>query len=178
MSYFVPDSWRWGSPGTYYFSDKMPGTAVPVLPPVVTSTSSMGAGERFWRQIRLIFIGLVGVAAGVGSLALYRHNSDLFLIVSTAFTLLYTLLTLFSSLRSQSPYTSNVEWNQIIEALSYFQLFNTFFVMLCVADITFKTKSSRSGSSQSFKNSNNNHSNGPGGNPNSNSSGNYNNNNK
>jgi len=173
MSYFVPDSWRWGSPGTYYFSDKMPGTAVPVLPPVSTSTSSLSAGDRFWRQMRLIFLGLVGVAAGVGSLALYRHNSDLFLVVSTAFTMMYTLLTLFSSLRSQSPYASNVEWSQIIEALSYFQLFNTFFVMLCVVDITFKTKSSRSGPSQPFKHSNNN-SNGSGGNPNNNSNSHFN----
>ena len=88
--------------------------------------------------------------------------------------MMYTLLTLFSSLRSQSPYASNVEWSQIIEALSYFQLFNTFFVMLCVVDITFKTKSSRSGPSQPFKHSNNN-SNGSGGNPNNNSNSHFNN---
>ena len=115
-----------------------------------TNGSSGTASDRFWRQIRLITFGLIGVGAGVGSLALYRHNSDSFLIASTAFTLIYTLLTLFSSLRGQNQSVNNVDWNHAIEALSYFQLFNTFFVMLCVVDITFKTKSSRSSSSSSY----------------------------
>lgn len=142
----------WGNRNGYYVADRLPGTAIPVLsPPMSTSTngSTGTASERFWRQIRLITFGLIGVGAGVGSLALYRHNSDSFLIASTAFTLIYTLLTLFSSLRGQNQGVNNVDWNHAIEALSYFQLFNTFFVMLCVVDITFKTKSSRSSSSSS-----------------------------
>ena len=154
MSYIMPSSWWWGSTG---YNDRIPGEAILAVPsrPIATSYSSGTASERFWRQIRLLLFGFVGVATGIGSLSLYRYNSDLFLLASTGFTMLYTLLTLFASLRGQSPYVSNTGWSQAIEALSYFQLFNTLFVMLCVVEITFKTKNARQSSSSFGRSSNN-----------------------
>lgn len=141
MSYIMPDSWWWGNRG-FVVADRLPGDAVSGVRVVAGGSKQvLTASERFWRQIRLLLFGFVGIAVGVGSLTLYRYNSDMFLVASTGFTMLYTLLTLFMALRGQNPYANNRDWSQAIEVLSYFQLFNTFFVMLCVVEITFKTKS-------------------------------------
>lgn len=153
MSYVYPESWWWG-PRSWFVPDYVDGSAVG------RTTVRVGHGEpasdKFWRKLRLILFGFVGVAAGIGSMSLYRYNSDLFLVASTAFTMIYTLLTLFMSMRVQSPYRNNTDWGHAIEALSYFQLFNTFFVMLCVVEITFKSKNRSSFGNKQGSNGNSN----------------------
>lgn len=118
----------------------------------MSAAQTITAENRFWKQMRLILIGFVAVAVGTGSLTLYRYNADLFLIASTLFTILYTLLSLYLSLRTQDEYANDRTWGRIIETLSYIQIFNTFFVMLCVVEITFKTRSRPSGRPGGYNN--------------------------
>lgn len=161
MSYsIVPDSWWWGNRG--WWVDRVPYEGGP--PQARSEAMQTRTTEnRFWKQMRLILIGFVAVAVGTGSLSLYRYNSDLFLIASTLFTILYTLLALYMSMRVQDEYSNDRTWGRIVETLSYIQIFNTFFVMLCVVEITFKTRSRPSGRPNGFNNGNwNNNNNGRG----------------
>ena len=101
----------------------------------------MTASEKFWRRIRLMAIGIACIAGALASIALYRYNADTFLLASGGFTMVYTLLTLYASMRGQSPYVNNRPWCHALEVLSYFQAFNTFFVLLCVLEMTFRGRS-------------------------------------
>ena len=68
---------------------------------------------------------------------LYKSHRDRMMIASTAFTMIYTVLASFVSVRARSVWSrSDDRWFTALETVSYLQCFNAVFLFACVMHMT------------------------------------------
>ena len=91
------------------------------------------------RMLKVLY-GFGAIVAGIASILLFNFAPELFLVVNVGYMFVFIILTMYSMLRIRKQLendttiqgTNNRRWTIAIEFMSYFAIFESFFVFLIV----------------------------------------------
>lgn len=94
-----------------------------------------------WNMFKVVS-GFTGIVSAIAMLHLFRTRQIAFLMISAAYTALYTLLAMFASLRGQDAtmQKSSKRWMKTVEIMSYIELFLTFLTCWAIGDMLFRNR--------------------------------------